>query len=85
MSHDTKQPVDFLSRAQVTETEQNDATQREVPTRPLQPGEYGSMVDSLTRTLVKRNADARKGPAAQKARSRKALSRVLGQIMDQDS
>jgi len=58
-------------------------TEREAESQE-QGAEYGDFVEQLAGSIIRRNAQARKGPAGhvrQQARSRKALGRVLQGIL----
>ncbi len=88
MSHFPKTPLDYFPVETGTDSPTPRPKLEEPATRPAfseSGGGYDAMVRNLSKSLARRNAQARKGAGAPKDRSRKALSRVLEKIMDQDS
>lgn len=88
MPNAPKKPLDYFPR----EAGADSPAPRHKPMEPApvpggsEPGGgHDALVQDLARNLARRNAQARKDDGSRKERSKKALSRVLAKIMDQDT
>jgi hypothetical protein len=88
MPNAPKKPLDYFPREAGTDSPAPRHGTLDPATEPVDSepeGGYDAMIQSLARNLARRNAQARKDDGSRKERSKKALSRVLAKIMDQDT
>lgn len=88
MPNTPKKPLDYFPReagADSPAPRQRTVNPAADPAGSEPEGGYDAMVQSLAKSLTRRNVQARKDAGSRKERSKKALSRVLAKIMDRDT